>query len=81
MVKDKPVLGFNEQGEIYKVSSRGSKELVECGLNLSKAMVVSKEFGGDGGGHNIASGAAIQKNYLNEFLEKVNEIVGEQLKK
>ncbi|MBG0769770.1 single-stranded-DNA-specific exonuclease RecJ [Methanococcus maripaludis] len=81
MVKDKPVLGFNEQGEIYKVSSRGSKELVECGLNLSKAMAVSKEFGGDGGGHNIASGAAIQKNYLNEFLEKVNEIVGEQLKK
>uniref|UniRef100_A9A757 Phosphoesterase RecJ domain protein n=1 Tax=Methanococcus maripaludis (strain C6 / ATCC BAA-1332) TaxID=444158 RepID=A9A757_METM6 len=81
MVKDKPVLGFNEQGEIYKVSSRGSKELVECGLNLSEAMAVSREFGGDGGGHNIASGAAIQKNYLNEFLEKVNEIVGGQLKR
>jgi len=81
MVKNKPVLGFNENGEIYKVSSRGNKELVECGLNLSLAMAVSREFGGEGGGHNIASGASIQKNYLNQFLEKVDIIIGEQLKK
>lgn len=81
MVKDKPVLGIYKEGEFYKISSRGNNYLVSKGLNLSEAMGVAKEFGGNGGGHNVASGATIQKEYLNEFLKKVDELVGTQLKK
>ncbi|MCS3900388.1 DHH family phosphoesterase [Methanococcus voltae] len=81
MVSDKPVLGFNEENEIYKVSSRGNRELVENGLNLSEAMGLAKKYGGDGGGHNVASGAAIKKTEMANFLNEVNDLIGNQLKK
>ncbi|MDK2790813.1 MAG: single-stranded-DNA-specific exonuclease [Methanothermococcus sp.] len=80
MVKDKPVLGIYEEGEFYKISSRGNNYLVNNGLNLSEAMGIAKEFGGNGGGHNVASGASIPKEHLNEFLKKVDELVGTQMK-
>ncbi|ABR55593.1 phosphoesterase RecJ domain protein [Methanococcus vannielii SB] len=81
MVKNKPVFGFSENGEYYKVSSRGNSELVRCGLNLSEVMKISKKYGGDGGGHDIASGGIIQKAYLTEFLNEVDKLVTDQLKK
>ncbi|MBP2171998.1 single-stranded-DNA-specific exonuclease RecJ [Methanococcus voltae] len=81
MVTDKPVLGFNEENDIYKVSSRGNRELVENGLNLSEAMGLAKKYGGDGGGHNVASGAAIKKTEMENFLNEVNVLIGKQVKK
>ncbi|AEH07105.1 DHH family phosphoesterase [Methanothermococcus okinawensis] len=80
-VKDKPVLGIYEEGEYYKISSRGNKNLVNEGLNLSEAMKIAYKFGGNGGGHNVASGARVPKIHLDEFLKEVDEIVGKQLKK
>jgi len=80
LVRDKPVIGIYEEEGYYKISSRGNRLLVERGLDLSKAMGIASQFGGSGGGHNIASGARIPKIYLNAFLQKVDEIVGDQLK-
>ncbi|HIQ32339.1 MAG TPA: DHH family phosphoesterase [Methanothermococcus okinawensis] len=80
LVRDKPVIGIYEEEGYYKISSRGNRLLVERGLDLSKAMSVASQFGGSGGGHNIAAGARIPKVYLSAFLQRVDEIVGEQLK-
>ncbi|WP_292460087.1 DHH family phosphoesterase [Methanothermococcus sp.] len=81
LVKDKPVLGIYEDGGYYKISSRGNETLVNEGLNLSEIMKIAVEFGGDGGGHNVASGARVPKIHLEEFLKKVDDAVGKQLKK
>ncbi|RLI88761.1 MAG: hypothetical protein DRO65_04730, partial [Candidatus Altiarchaeales archaeon] len=35
----------------------------------------------DGGGHDIAAGARVPKERIGEFLSKLNEIFGKQLKK
>ncbi|MGM0405021.1 MAG: DHHA1 domain-containing protein [Thermoplasmatota archaeon] len=63
-----------------KVSSRGTKRLVDRGLDLSEVMSkVSHELGGEGGGHDIAAGAYIPKGYEGKFLDKVEEEIQEQL--
>jgi len=80
LVKDKPVLGIYEEGEYYKISSRGNANLVNRGLNLTVAMKIAEKYGGDGGGHNVASGARILQTNLDDFLKNVDEIVGTQLK-
>ena len=80
LVKDKQVLGIYEEGEYYKISSRGNETLVNEGLNLSEVMKIAVEFGGDGGGHNVASGARVPKIHIEEFLKKVDDAVGKQLK-
>ncbi|PIV70041.1 MAG: hypothetical protein COS08_02295, partial [Euryarchaeota archaeon CG01_land_8_20_14_3_00_38_12] len=40
----------------------------------------AESLGGHGGGHNIAAGATISKDKDEEFLNMVDNIVGEQLK-
>lgn len=63
-----------------KVSSRGTKRLVNRGLDLSEIMsTASKRLGGEGGGHDIAAGAYIPKGYEEEFLEMVENRIKEQL--
>ncbi|MBU2559712.1 DHH family phosphoesterase [archaeon] len=77
----KPIIAFvrTEDGDI-KISSRGTKELIERGLNLGIAMnYAAEKTGGKGGGHDIASGAKIEIGQEEEFLKYANEIIGEQL--
>ncbi len=81
LVDDKPVIGYHIEGDIAKFSARGNRELVNKGLNLSLAMAVAKEFGGNGGGHNVASGAVVPKDKVQEFLKRVDELIGEQLRR
>ncbi len=81
LVEDKPVIGYHIEGDLAKFSARGNKELVERGLDLSIAMATAKEFGGTGGGHNVASGAVVPKDKVKDFLNRVDEIIGKQLKK
>jgi single-stranded-DNA-specific exonuclease len=78
----KPILGFAYEDEEHtKVSARGTSALVRKGLDLSVAMRRSAEaVGGEAGGHKPAAGARIPRGTEGEFLKKVNEIVGEQLK-
>ncbi|MDD5502754.1 MAG: DHH family phosphoesterase [Candidatus Thermoplasmatota archaeon] len=78
--QEKPAIGISIQGDKAKVSSRGTKYLVDKGLDLAYALKTASEFvGGYGGGHPIASGATIPKEKTKEFLAKLDEIVELQL--
>jgi RecJ-like exonuclease len=76
-----PIVAFAEKNdEEVKVSARGSHRLTRQGLDLSVAMrKCSQAVGGDGGGHDVAAGATIPRGTQSEFVERVDETVGEQL--
>lgn len=76
-----PIIAFADSEEKgTKVSSRGTKRLVEKGLDLSKVMSkCSQEFGGEGGGHDIAAGAYIPEGNEDDFLEKVEDMIKNQI--
>lgn len=77
---DKPFITLNMVEDMVKVSARGTRDLVEGGLNLAEAMrEAARCVGGQGGGHDIASGASIPPGTDEEFLSTVNSIVGGQL--
>lgn len=76
--QDKPLVGFNVGPDDTKVSSRGTRRMVQKGLNLSTVMKnATSEVGGSGGGHDIAAGAVIPKGKEKVFIEAVNRIVKE----
>jgi len=78
--RNKPTVGINSSEEIAKASARGTKSLIDKGLNLSIAMeYASKEVKGEGGGHNIASGASFPSTAKEKFISSLDKIVGEQL--
>jgi single-stranded-DNA-specific exonuclease len=78
----KPIFAMAEADDGIKVSGRGTKELVDRGLDLSEVMnEATEKLDGVGGGHNIAAGATIQPEQVDEFLELADGIVGKQLKK
>ena len=67
--------------ENIKISGRGTRRLIGNGLDLANVLAtVASELGGTGGGHNIAAGATIPLETEKEFLDKVNKMVGEQLR-
>ncbi len=76
-----PIIAFADSEEKgTKVSSRGTKRLVEKGLDLSEIMSkCSQEVGGEGGGHDIAAGAYIPEDKEDEFISKVEDMVKDQL--
>ena len=82
---DRPLLAFalsvdDNNIEMTKASARGTKELVEKGLDLSSAMRrASEAVGGTGGGHNIAAGATIPPGKEADFLAEIDRIVSAQL--
>lgn len=76
-----PLVGFAEKdnGEI-KVSARTTEDLVEKGVNLSKALKkAASVFEGIGGGHSIAAGATIPKGKEEEFLDELEKEIKFQL--
>ncbi len=77
-----PIVAFadaDDEGE-KKVSSRATKSLVRKGLNLAEVMAeCSQAVGGDGGGHDIAAGATIPDDCIDEFVEEVDAKVAEQI--
>ncbi len=75
-----PIIAFADSEEGYKVSARGTQELVNRGLNLSEAISqVSHEIGGAGGGHDIAAGATVPVGKKELFIEKLNAIIATQI--
>ncbi|MBN2110529.1 MAG: DHH family phosphoesterase [Methanosarcinaceae archaeon] len=77
-----PFVAVNQVEDLVKVSARGTRALVEKGLDLAYALrEASREVGGEGGGHNIASGASIPPGTEEEFISRVDGIVGSQLGK
>jgi single-stranded DNA-specific DHH superfamily exonuclease len=80
--QEKPVIALSVLDTETRISSRGTKYLVDCGLDLAAALRdAAKDVGGHGGGHPVASGATIPKGKEEKFLELVNEIVGKQFHK
>lgn len=80
--QNKPLVGFNVGNDNTKVSSRGTRKLVNRGLNLSTVMRdAALEVGGSGGGHDIAAGAVIPRGKEKQFIEIVNAKIKEQLYK
>ncbi|OKY78232.1 MAG: Single-stranded DNA-specific exonuclease RecJ [Candidatus Methanohalarchaeum thermophilum] len=79
LYSDKPFLALTVNKNVA-VSARGNKTLLKKGLDLSEVMsYASKEAGGSGGGHDVASGARVPKENLSIFLNRVNEKLEEQL--
>lgn len=75
----RPVLGLSVMDGKTKVSARGNRTQIGRGIDLAIALQEAAEaVGGDGGGHNIASGATIPKGKEDKFLGLVDEIVGRQ---
>jgi len=78
--QSKPVLGLSVLDGVTKVSARGTRSLIAAGLDLAAALrEAAAEVGGNGGGHNIASGATVPKGKEDKFLGLVDESVAKQL--
>ena len=77
--QSRPVFGLSVMDRKTKISARGTRALVAQGVDLAVACREAAEFlEGDGGGHNIASGATIPKGKEEKFLALVDDIVGRQ---
>jgi len=77
---DKPVIGLSRLHKDIKVSARATRPLVELGVDLGKALNdASSNFGGQGGGHDIAAGAMIPYEAKDQFLHLVDEIIEYQM--
>ena len=77
--KDKPTIALSEGGDVTRVSSRATFEILATGVDLATALRdTSSAVGGVGGGHAIASGATIPKGREEEFLRRLNDIIRDQ---
>ena len=75
-----PIIAFADDGDMIKVSARGTQDLIRRGLNLAIAMkTISGKVNGAGGGHDIAAGATIPKDCKDEFIKSLDELIGNQL--
>jgi RecJ-like exonuclease len=78
--QSKPTIALTISGGSLRVSSRGTRKLVEKGLDLSDSLRKSAEaLGGVGGGHSVAAGATIPAEKEAEFISMLDEITGKQL--
>ncbi len=77
--QSRPVFGLSAMERQTKVSARATRSLVAQGVDLAAACREAAEaLDGDGGGHNIASGATIPKGKEEKFLALADDIVGRQ---
>jgi len=75
-----PMFAFATADDGVKVSGRGTRQLVDRGLDLSVIMKKTSEaLGGFGGGHNIAAGATIPEDKKEAFLDMAEDLVCSQL--
>ena len=80
---EKPLIAFSniEEENAAKFSARTTAMALSKGVNLGDVMrVASEKYGGKGGGHNVAAGAQVIIDQVENFVNSVNELVGKQLK-
>jgi len=76
-----PILALSRMDNQVKVSARATPSIIRRGADLGSALRdASSNFGGTGGGHDIAAGAMIPYKELENFLRLVDNIVGSQIK-
>jgi RecJ-like exonuclease len=83
--KLKPIFGLakREDQNVYKVSGRAHKTIVDKGINLSQAIREACELSGLdvlGGGHPPAAGTKVPTGKADIFLENCNRVIQKQLK-
>ena len=78
----KPIVAWAKADEgLIKVSARATEAMADAGIDLGAVMMEAAEgFEGRGGGHDIAAGAFLLEEREQEFLKRVNDIVGRQRK-
>lgn len=80
--RNKATIALSTHDEGVKVSSRGTFQLLEQGVDLAAAMREgANKVGGFGGGHRIAAGATVPIGREEEFLALVDGIIGKQKSK
>lgn len=78
--QERPVLGLSELKDTVDISARATKEMIDEGLDLGQLCAdIAERVGGEGGGHDIAAGATIEKGKIDDFLKMMNEQIGERL--
>jgi RecJ-like exonuclease len=79
---EKPLIAYaNVPKEgLAKLSSRTTDLAVHKGVNLGEVMKIAEQFGGKGGGHNIAAGGQVPLDKAEEFVKAANELVAKQLR-
>ncbi|MEM2967964.1 MAG: DHH family phosphoesterase [Candidatus Bathyarchaeia archaeon] len=80
---EKPLLAFAniEKENAAKFSARTTEMALSKGVNLGDVMrAASEKYGGKGGGHNVAAGAQVPIDQVENFINAVNELVGRQLR-
>jgi single-stranded-DNA-specific exonuclease len=80
---EKPLIAFSniEAENAAKFSARTTDTALSRGVNLGEVMrVASEKYGGKGGGHNVAAGAQVPIDQVENFVNTVNELVAKQLK-
>lgn len=74
-----PLIGISKLGKDIKISGRTTRPVVTAGVNLGTALKDAAEnFGGNGGGHNIAAGAMLPYKDMKGFLSLLDEILNVQ---
>jgi single-stranded-DNA-specific exonuclease len=81
--KIKPIFACSRRKseEVYKISARASKEVVEKGINLSEAIreaLSLSDLEVLGGGHPPAAGTVVPIDKIELFLKNCDKIIGEQ---
>lgn len=80
---EKPLIAFAnvEKENAAKFSARTTEAAIRKGVNLGEIMrYASETHGGKGGGHNIAAGAQVPLDEIEEFIKSVDELAGKQLR-
>lgn len=74
---DLPILALVDAGHQYKVSGRVPHSILKRGYHIGRVLgVASRAVGGAGGGHEASGAAYIPKCRVNEFIQKVDQILG-----
>ncbi len=78
--QDKVLIAWARYGNRVKISARANRSQVEKGINLGSILSdIANAVGGRGGGHNVAAGADVPADMLEQFLKEVDKKVGSQL--
>ncbi len=80
---EKPLIAFAkiEEENAAKFSARTTAIALSKGVNLGEVMrIASEKYGGKGGGHNVAAGAQVPIDQIDDFIAEVNNLVEKQVK-
>ncbi|OPY34150.1 MAG: DHH family protein [Methanomassiliicoccales archaeon PtaU1.Bin124] len=78
--QNKPTISLTHKGGEVRISSRANQHIVnDLGVDLGAALrAATGKVGGNGGGHNVASGGRIPFGKEEEFIRELDRIIGEQ---